>query len=234
MKRKQERMRRAGVIGAKLVLFVAGLMVLALGAVSLMRAAVGAATWDVLHIGLAGLTGWSIGSWVQIVGIAMIGMACVLDRQWPRIGSVANILLIGYIVNGFLDAGIVPSFSSLWARFALLLAGIVLMGIGSGMYVASGIGAGPRDGLTLSLARLTGRSIRLVRTFLEGIALLCGWLAGGPVSVGTFVSVFLIGPVMQASLGFWRSQVQRWERWGGEQAGPQAIPPVQGQAEHAS
>ncbi|WP_202963192.1 hypothetical protein [Geomicrobium sp. JCM 19039] len=73
------------------------------------------------------------------------------------------------------------------------------------------LGAGPRDGVTLAVASRTGWSVRRVRTKLEMLALLIGWLIGGPVAFGTFLSVFLIGPVMQASLEFWRSRVQVWE-----------------------
>jgi len=93
----------------------------------------------------------------------------------------------------------------------LLVGGVGLMGLGSGMYVATALGAGPRDGITLILAKMSGRSIRLVRTCLEVTALFCGWLVGGPISIGTFVVVFLVGPIMQASLYFWRRQINDFE-----------------------
>ena len=83
------------------------------------------------------------------------------------------------------------------------------MGIGSGMYVASKVGAGPRDGMTLFLARRFSISVRLARTILEILALTIGWLIGGPVSIGTFISVPLIGPVMQASLKVWTSILEK-------------------------
>ncbi|MFM1650789.1 YczE/YyaS/YitT family protein [Brevibacillus sp. B_LB10_24] len=189
--------------------FLAGLFVLALGVVFMMQAKLGVASWDVLHIGLTHLTALSMGTWIQIIGILMIWITCVLDRKWPRIGSVLNIVLIGYFVNWLLALDIVPAVELLWARILMLVFGIVLMGFGAGMYVASNIGAGPRDGLTLLLAERSGWSIRLVRTILEGTALLLGWLATGPVSVGTFVSVLMVGPVMQASLRFWRKQMEK-------------------------
>lgn len=193
----------------KSVLFLAGLFVLALGAACLIQANLGVATWDVLHIGLTHMTSLSIGTWVQIVGILMILFTCLLDRQLPQIGSLLNIILIGFFLNGILKSHILPTFDDLWARTLLLVIGTLLMGAGSGMYVASRFGAGPRDGLTLVLAKRWGWSIRLVRTLLEAIALLLGWMIGGPVAAGTFVSVILIGPVMQASLKFWTKQVEK-------------------------
>lgn len=202
------RSKQAFVITYKCGLFFIGLFVLAYGAATLIQASLGTATWDVLHIGLANNSSLSIGVWVQIVGIFMVLLASILDKKIPQFGSLVNILLIGLFLNWILDHQLVPDFEHFVHNFILLLAGITLMGLGSGMYVASGLGAGPRDGITLVLAKKTGLSIRLVRTLLEVTALVIGWLIGGPVAFGTFVSVFLIGPVMQFSLKFWRKQVQ--------------------------
>lgn len=193
----------------RVLLFVLGIFILALGAGTLITANLGVATWDVLHIGLANLTSLSVGRWVQIVGVVMVLMTCFFERKRPASGSILNIVLVGFFLNIILGANIIPNFQGLVSRFILLLVGIVLMGIGSGMYVASKVGAGPRDGMTLFLSKRFSISVRLARTLLEVTALITGWLIGGPVSFGTFISVPLIGPVMQASLRFWTSQLDK-------------------------
>nr|WP_202963230.1 YitT family protein [Geomicrobium sp. JCM 19037] len=153
----------------------------------------------------------SIGAWVQIVGLFMIAIACWLEREWPQIGSLLNIILVGMFLDLWLLLPLQELFNATWQSVIMLFLGIVVIGLGSGMYVSSRLGAGPRDGVTLAVASRTGWSVRRVRTKLEMLALLIGWLIGGPVAFGTFLSVFLIGPVMQASLEFWRSRVQIWE-----------------------
>ena len=183
----------------RVIVFVCGIFILALGAATLITANVGVATWDVLHIGLARISSLSVGRWVQIVGITMVLMTCVFERKRPVLGSVLNIVLVGFFLNFILSVNIIPHFDNIGARILLLIIGIILMGIGSGMYVASKVGAGPRDGMTLFLARRFSISVRLARTILEISALTIGWLIGGPVSIGTFISV----PVMQASLKVW-------------------------------
>jgi len=195
----------------RVVLFVVGIFILALGAGTLITANLGVATWDVLHIGLSNLTRLSVGRWVQIVGVIMVLMTCIFERKRPVIGSILNIVLVGFFLNIILGANIIPHFQGLVSRFVLLILGIVLMGIGSGMYVASKVGAGPRDGMTLFLSKRFSISVRLARTLLEVTALTTGWLIGGPVSFGTFISVPLIGPVMQASLKFWTKQLDKLE-----------------------
>lgn len=189
----------------RVIVFVCGIFILALGAATLITANIGVATWDVLHIGLARISSVSVGRWVQIVGITMVLMTCVFERKRPVVGSVLNIVLVGFFLNLILGVNIIPHFENIGARILLLIIGIILMGIGSGMYVASKVGAGPRDGMTLFLARRFSISVRLARTILEILALTIGWLIGGPVSIGTFISIPLIGPVMQASLKVWTS-----------------------------
>ena len=199
--------------GVKVVVFISGIFILALGAAALIEANLGVASWDVLHIGLAKRSVLSIGTWVQIIGILMVLFAAALERKQPQIGSAVNILLIGFFLNLILESHLLPSASTLWQSIVKLVGGIYLMGLGSGMYVATALGAGPRDGLTLVLSRMWGRSVRLVRTVLEITALFCGWIAGGPISVGTFVAVLLIGPIMQGSLYFWRRQIENFENF---------------------
>lgn len=187
----------------RFTVFIAGIFVLALGAATIITAKLGVATWDVMHIGLSKLTNLSVGRWVQIVGVVMVLMTSFFEKKRPQIMSILNILLVGFFLNLILDLNLVPKFKGLAPRSILLIIGIVLMGIGSGMYVASKIGAGPRDGMTLFISKKFSISVRLSRTMLEILALTIGWLLDGPVSIGTFISVPLVGPVMQASLRFW-------------------------------
>ncbi|MBE6067537.1 MAG: membrane protein [Clostridium lundense] len=193
----------------RVIVFITGVFILALGAATVIRASLGVATWDVLHIGLANLTNLSIGRWVQIVGIIMVLMTSFFEKKVPAIGSVLNILLVGFFLNSILGLELIPSYTGIISKSTLLVLGIVFMGIGSGMYVASKVGAGPRDGMTLFIAKRFSISIRLSRTLLEITALTIGWLIGGPVALGTFISVFLIGPVMQTSLKYWTRQLDK-------------------------
>lgn len=194
---------------SRVVVFILGIFILALGAATVITANLGVATWDVLHIGLSNLNGLSVGIWVQIVGVVMVLMTCFFEKTRPAIGSILNILLVGFFLNIILDSNLIPSFKGLTSQIILLIVGIVLMGIGSGMYVASKVGAGPRDGMTLFISKRFSISVRLSRTLLEITALTTGWLIGGPVSVGTFISVPLIGPIMQTSLRFWTIQLNK-------------------------
>lgn len=191
------------------LVFVAGIFTLSFGVSAAINAGLGVPTWDVLHIGLAGKTSWSIGIWVQVIGVGMILMTAYLEKKRPVLGSIVNVLLVGLFIDLLLASSLFVASSALTYRAFLLLVGIVLMGFGAGMYVSSKIGPGPREGMTLYLANRFSISISLSRTILEVIALTTGWLLGGPIALGTFVSVLLVGPVMQFSIQFWTRKMQR-------------------------
>jgi uncharacterized membrane protein YczE len=93
-----------------------------------------------------------------------------------------------------------PADLPLLVRVLEMLAGVVLCGVATGMYIGADLGPGPRDGLMTGIARRTGRSIRLVRTGIEVTVLATGWLLGGTVGIGTVLFAVGIGPLVQVFL----------------------------------
>jgi len=90
---------------------------------------------------------------------------------------------------------------TLWIRFAYVILGIIIIGIGSSLYITCGLGPGPRDGLMTGIHRVTGVRVGRVRLFIEVIALSIGWLLGGRVGIGTLLFALLIGNSVAISLG---------------------------------
>jgi uncharacterized membrane protein YczE len=78
--------------------------------------------------------------------------------------------------------------------------GVLLIGLGSGLYLAADLGPGPRDGLMTGLHHRFGWSIRRARTAIELAVLVAGFLLGGTIGLGTILVAFAIGPVVQAFL----------------------------------
>ena len=81
----------------------------------------------------------------------------------------------------------------------MMLSGVVVVALGSGLYIGSGLGPGPRDGLMTGLAA-RGIPLRVARTGIEVTVLVVGWLLGGQVGVGTVVFALGIGPLVQVLL----------------------------------
>ena len=85
-------------------------------------------------------------------------------------------------------------------RYFQLIAGVILIGLGSGLYLTANLGPGPRDGLMTGLQRITGKPIGWVRAGLEVTVLCCGWLLGGTVGLGTVVFAIGVGYAVALSL----------------------------------
>ena len=190
--------RRPGAAGLprRVRRLLTGLVAMGAGIGLMADAGLGLGPWDVLHQGLALRTGLSLGSLNIAVGVGVLLLWLPL-RQRPGIGTVLNVLVIGLVVD--LTLALLPEPEHLAVRVPAMLAGVVLMGVGSGLYIGAGLGPGPRDGLMTGVAA-RGHSVRSVRTALEVTVLVLGWALGGTVGVGTVVLALAIGPLVQASL----------------------------------
>ena len=160
-------------------------------------AALGVSPYDVLHQGLSERTGLSFGTVVVLLGLLIL-LAWIPLRQRPGIGTVINTLTVGFIVDLVLI--VMPEPEPIAWRALLLVGGIVVTAIGMGLYIGSGLGPGPRDGLMTGIAA-KGPPIWIGRTGLELIALAIGWALGGDVGVGTVLFALSIGPLGHFFLG---------------------------------
>ncbi len=158
--------------------------------------------WDVLNVALFEHFGLTIGTWSIIVGLLLIGISLLLNKKYVNIGTFLNALLIGPIMDFFLWLDILPDASNNWTDYLLLLVGISLTGLGGGLYVAGGVGAGPRDGFMLSISERFRLSVVKARIMVELIVLGIGFLLGGPVFWVTFVYTLILSPIFQFSLKF--------------------------------
>ncbi len=175
----------------RLVQLFSGLVLYGISDAMLLLARLGVDPWDVLHQGLARQTGMQTGTWTIIVGAAVLLLWPPL-RQRPGIGTLCNVVVIGAVIDLMLT--IAPSPHGLAVRIAVLVSGVVLNGIATGLYIGAGLGPGPRDGLMTGLSA-RGHSIRVVRTGIEAAVLLTGWLLGGNVGAGTVLYAVSIGPL---------------------------------------
>jgi uncharacterized membrane protein YczE len=181
----------------RLIQLYLGLVLYGVGMALMVRARLGNMPWDVLHQGLARHTRLSFGTLVIVVG-AVVLLLWIPLRQWPGIGTVSNVVVIGLAVDGAL--AVLPAPHPMAARIGFLVLGILLNGLATGLYIGAALGPGPRDGLMTGLVARTGGSIRMVRTGLEVAVVLSGWLLGGTLGVGTLLYALTIGPLVQVFL----------------------------------
>jgi uncharacterized protein len=189
-----------------------GLMLFGYSLACMLRSRVGLGPWDVFHEGVAARTPLSVGMVIVATGLALVVFAAAFARVRPGLGSVLNMLTVGVWVDVFLASPLVPEPATWPGAAALFGAGLVLNGLATGLYLSAGLGAGPRDGFALGLARMLGTTVARARTLTELAVLAVGWLLGGTVGAGTLVFAVTIGPLMQAGLRVCAPLVRAYER----------------------
>jgi uncharacterized membrane protein YczE len=175
-----------------------GLFLFALGIVMQLESELGLGPWDVLNQGISEHTPLSFGTANVAVALVVLVVAWWLGAR-IGVGTVANAVLIGLFVDLLLDVDAVDRLSEqpLGVRIVLLVAAILVVGLGSGLYIGAALGAGPRDSLMLVGARRTGVRIGAVRAVLEVAVAGVGFALGGTVGVGTVAFAFGIGPSVE-------------------------------------
>jgi uncharacterized membrane protein YczE len=194
--RVQVHLAHNGPVARRLVQLFAGLLLYGVSCAMIIRATLGNDPWDVLHQGLARQSGIGTGLWAVIVS-GFVLLLWIPLRQRPGFGTVSNAVVVGLVMQVVLDRFAAPE--ALAAQLALMVGGVVLNGIATGMYIGARLGPGPRDGLMTGLAA-RGHSIRVVRTGIEITVLVAGWALGGTVGVGTVVYALSIGPLVHITL----------------------------------
>lgn len=174
-----------------------GLILYGVGCAMTVEAGLGVDPWTVLAEGLSIHTGIGIGWIANILGFFVLLLWIPL-RQKPGVGTIANILLVGTSMQVVL--WVFPPVSGVVAQFAVLLGGIVVVAVASGLYIGAHFGPGPRDGLMTGMHRRLGWPIWTCRAIVELTVLAIGWLLGGTVGIGTVLFAFLIGPLVHIAL----------------------------------
>ncbi len=202
-----------GAMALRLLTVVGGLACFSFGIMLTLQSRVGLGPWDVFHQGLANRLGLAFGTASIIVGFAILLLAWALGSR-PGLATVLNMLLVGGFVNLFTAIGLVPDFGGvpLPLRIVIDIIGVLVVGFGTALYIKAKLGAGPRDGLMLALARRTGGRVSIVRGAIELCALAIGFLLGGTAGIGTLIFALGAGPAVGLAFRLLRVEVASSKR----------------------
>ena len=174
-----------------------GLSLFGIGEGLLLVSYTGASPWSVLAQGISLKVNASIGIITFFISIFVISLWVFLNQK-PGIGTILNAVIIAAMIDLCLNYISTPE--SFILKMILAVAAVLLVGIGSGIYLVANLGPGPRDGLMTGLQKKTNLPIAVVRAFLEITVVSIGWYLGGTVGIGTILFAFGIGPAVALSL----------------------------------
>ena len=180
-----------------LFILIIGLIVFGAGDAVIIAAGIGNTPWTVLAEGIAINLDWTIGKATFLVSVLVL-LFWIPLKEKPGVGTVLNAILIAATIEVLLPELHTPD--DLIMQLLQVVIGVILVGIGSGLYLTANLGPGPRDGTMTGLNKVTGISIGRVRGGVEISVLVIGWAMGGTFWIGTIIFAILIGPCVAICL----------------------------------
>jgi len=180
---------------------ILGLFLCGLGIVTMLMSNIGLHPWGTLNAGLVNVSTISFGQWSQIIGLAVIVFTMFL-KVVPGIATILNMYLIGFFMDLILDSQLMPSPENIIFQIPMNLVGLFIFSLGVYLYLSCGLGAGPRDGLMISLMHLTGKSVTIIKTSIEVTVTVLGIIMGGPLGIGTIMVALMGGRMLDLVFSF--------------------------------
>lgn len=174
---------------------VSGFMAVALGLSLTLQSALGMGPWGAFQVGLAQISGLTVGRATQLVSLFALALAWILTIR-PNTTSILNMVCVGQFMDWFLHK-IPPVGNSVLLRLTVFVVGLLCFSFGISLYLRAGLGSGPRESLMLGLHLRFGFSIRRARTTMDATVLVASILLGGPIGAGTILHTIGSGPLIQ-------------------------------------
>ena len=174
-----------------------GLTLFGLGEALLIVSNLGVTPWTVFAEGVAKNFDISIGLATFLVSISILILWVPL-KQKIGIGTISNAIIIAFTIDLFVY--LLPLSKNTFLSIVEMIIGILLVGIGSGIYLITNLGPGTRDGLMKGISESFHKPIYLIRLSIEIVVVILGWILGGTVGLGTLMFALLIGPTISVSL----------------------------------
>lgn len=187
-----------------------GLILYALGIYFTLQANLGVAPWDAFHQGLAQKFGITFGQASIVVGVVIV-IFNMFFKENIGIGTIANTVIIGLIIDLFYKIDLVPEMTHFLSGLFIIILGMVIIALATYFYIGAAYGAGPRDGLMIIMVKVTQKPVGLVRLSLESTVLLAGILLGGKIGVGTIIIALGIGPIVQLVFKILKFEIEKVE-----------------------
>ncbi len=182
----------------RLSFFIIGLFILGLGiALTLESKDLGTSAFDALQYGLSEKFGGSVGLWVFVVGVVLVVLTALLERQLPKIQAAIPVFILGQAVDMWIALLTPYEPATIYIEIVFMTVGTIVIAFGAAVYLTPNLVITPIDLFTIALGTKFHRSFGFSKTIVEATALLLALLIGGPIWFGTLAITITIGPCIQ-------------------------------------
>ncbi|PLS05800.1 YczE/YyaS/YitT family protein [Neobacillus cucumis] len=201
-------------ITIRLLFFIIGLAIMTFGVCMTIKVSdIGVGAWDALNVALTNKVGLSVGRWVMIDGGILVLLNALLLKRRPDILSLLTIIVIGSLVDFWLNTVFeLFNVEGLITKSAMLLVGILIIGFGASIYLQAKFPQSPIDNYMLAISERFGVNLMVAKTIGEITALIPAFFLHGPISYGTLIITFTVGPAIQLFFPYFEKSMQRIQR----------------------
>ena len=194
----------------RIVMSVLGVLIGGVSVAIFKTAAFGVDPFQTFMAGLDKMIPISFGTLYVITNVVLLSFALIFDRHYINLATFINLFLLGYVTQftyGFLQK-LLPN-PSIIIRAICLIAGIVIICIGSALYMTADLGVSTYDAVALIISNTWKKGqFKYIRIATDLVCVILGTvlfvLAGGLIKdiptiagVGTIITAFFMGPLIE-------------------------------------
>ncbi|WP_158736799.1 YitT family protein [Alteribacillus sp. YIM 98480] len=196
-------------LGYRIFLYLAGMIINFLGVALIVKSDVGAGFWTAFFVSITEHAGMTAGFWYGLFQMIFIFVNARLLGFRPEWAAIVPLVLEAIILDFWLEVvfhSVHLQTAPILTKFTVFSCGLLLVSLGVAIYILPRFTKAPVDQLFLSMSERFDWSVRKSQTILALMVTSLAVLLGGPVGVGTIITTFLLGPLIQ----FWQVKVQHW------------------------
>lgn len=188
----------------RIVWMVVANVILGLGIALLRLSSFGTDPFTCMNLGVSSHLSISFAAYQVLFNVMLIIPVFILDRKSFGIGTLTNMVLLGYFVEFFvflfslMGITIEGLMGNMVMRIGALIAGVLVVCFGVALYMACDLGAGPYDRLPVVIEAYTHGKIKYkwARVGEDVISAGIGIVTGSVIGIGTVIVALFTGPVV--------------------------------------
>ena len=181
----------------KYIFYGLGIFILTLGISFTIQSDLGTSPFDALLVGLSIRIGLTVGSWEIIIALLLIFCNSILKRKRPEFLGLLTSFITGFGIDLWLfilHHLITPE--QWFSKVVCFVIGLIIIGVGSAIYLQTNFAPIPVDHLMLIIRELTGMNLFISKTLIYLLFLIMANQFNGPIGIGTILTVCFGGPIL--------------------------------------
>ncbi|MEC0575441.1 YitT family protein [Bacillus inaquosorum] len=187
----------------KYIYYSLGILILSLGISLTIQSGLGTSPFDAVLVGLSDEVGLTVGSWEVLISVILLICNSILTRKKPMLLGLITAFITGIGIDLWLFIVKTTISPNMWVSKLICFGiGLVLIGLGTAIYLQTKFASTPIDHLTLIIRDISKRTILFSRTLVYALFLVLAIIFKGPIGIGTLLTVCLGGMILHFFMPF--------------------------------